>query len=154
VAAPTAIGEAITLPEAIARAIAANPLLRARTLEARARGAEAAQTARPPNPTLTVEVEDLGHAAGSALPSQTTISVSQRFELGHKRALRTRLAALERDSAEWDLAIARADIEGRVALAFVAVLIADAELVLARVDAGTAREMAAAVRPGAQRCWL
>jgi cobalt-zinc-cadmium efflux system outer membrane protein len=95
---------------------------------------------------VTTEVEDLGRTAGSAVPSQTTISLVQRFELGNKRALRTELATLQRDTAQWELAQARAEVVGRVASAFVAALVVDAHLALASLDAETADEIAATVR--------
>jgi outer membrane protein, heavy metal efflux system len=142
----SAAGGPVTLAEALARALASHPLLSARQFEVRAREADAAQASRPPNPSVSAEVEDLGSTAGSGMPSQTTISIAQRFELGDKRTLRTGLAALERDSAEWDLALLRADVEGRVVSAFVAVAIADAQLALARLDADTATEFASSVR--------
>jgi outer membrane protein, heavy metal efflux system len=139
-------GQALTLADAIARAVANHPLLAAHQLEVRAREADAAQAAKRLNPTMTSEIEDLGRSSVSSVPSQTTISITQRFELGNKQALRTGLADLERDNAEWELAVVRADIVGRVSSAFLSVLVADAQLALARVDAETADEIAATVR--------
>lgn len=135
----------LSLADATARALASHPRLAARRLEVEARTAEAAQAARPLNPSVSVELEDLGRAVGSSMPSQTTISVAQRFELGNKRALRTAVAALERDAAAWDIEIERAELVARVASAFVAVLSAEARLELARADAETAEEVSAAV---------
>jgi cobalt-zinc-cadmium efflux system outer membrane protein len=135
----------LSLAEAIARALVSHPRLAASRFEVAARTAEAAQAARPPNPSVSVELEDLGREAGSSMPSQTTISVAQRFELGNKRALRTSVAALERDAAAWDLELERAEVVAHVASAFVAVLSAEARLELARADADTAEEVSAAV---------
>lgn len=139
------VGPPITLTDAIARAVAQHPALASFQLEMDARAADAAQAARRPNPAVSAEVEDLGRPAGSAMPSQTTLSIAQRFELGGKRRLRTTLASLETDLANWDLKRARVALEGRVAQVFVRVLSVDAELVLARADADTAREVAATV---------
>ncbi|MSO49523.1 MAG: TolC family protein [Acidobacteria bacterium] len=136
---------AVTLAEAIARAVAQHPALVAFQLEMDARAADAAQAARRPNPTVSVDVEDLGRNVGSAMPSQTTVSLAQRFELGGKRQLRTSLASIEQELSKWDLKRARVALEGRVAQAFVRVLAADSELALARADAETAREVAATV---------
>ena len=135
----------ITMADAIARAVAQHPALSAARLEGEARAAEVAQATRRPNPTLSADVEDLGRTVGSAMPSQTTVSVAQRFELGNKRGVRTTLAELERTLADWDLTLARSDLEARVAQVFIDGLAADAELSLARADAETTREMAAAV---------
>ena len=57
-------GGPLSLAEAMARALASNPQLSVRQLEVRARQAEAAQAARPLNPAVSVDVEDLGRAGG------------------------------------------------------------------------------------------
>ncbi len=135
----------VSLADAIARAVAHHPRLAGQQLEVQAREAEAAQARRLPNPTISTDVEDLGFRAGSLMPSQTTVSVGQRFELGGKRQLRTSLAALDREAAVRDLALVRTQVERQVAQAFIRLLAADADLALVRDDAERARDVASAV---------
>jgi len=62
--------------------------------------------------------------------AETTIGVSQLFELGGKRMKRTKVAALESDLAAWDYEITRLDVLSEVAQAFVDVLSAQERLAL------------------------
>jgi cobalt-zinc-cadmium efflux system outer membrane protein len=135
----------LTLAEAMARAAREQPSVLADQLEVDARAAEVAQARRWLNPSTALDTEDLGRAADLAGPTQTTLSVTQRIELGGKLGLRTEAARTDRTIAESDLFVARHELERRAAGAFVRTLAAQAEVALAEQDAATAAETAAAI---------
>lgn len=135
----------LTLAEAITRAVGQQPALLAGQLEVEARAEEVAQARRWLNPSVLFDTEDFGRTTDLTGPVQTTVSLTQRIELGGKRRLRTEAAAGDRTIAEGDLLVARHEVERRVALAFVRVLAAEADLDLAQQDAATATEMAGVI---------
>jgi outer membrane protein, heavy metal efflux system len=136
----------LTLSEAVARALRAHPQLSAAQLEVDAHEAEAGQAARRPNPTTSLEIEDLARSSGTSRPSQTTFSVSQRIELGGKRGLRVAVADLSTEVARWDLRLTRGDLERRVGDAYVQALAATAAVALAQSEADTAASVSEAVK--------
>jgi outer membrane protein, heavy metal efflux system len=125
----------LTLRDAVALALLQNPSLAAFAWEARAREARILQSGRPPNPAVSVLLEDIGaqHFAGGGLNEpiqpQATIQLSQLIELGGKRAARQQLATLNRDLANWDYEAARIDILTEVSRAFTDVLAAQQAVV-------------------------
>jgi cobalt-zinc-cadmium efflux system outer membrane protein len=129
----------------MARAVRDQPALQAGQFEVDARAAEVAQARRWLNPSAAFDAEDLGRAADIAGPAQTTVSLTQRIELGGKRGLRTDAAAGNRTAAENDLLVARHEVERRVAAAFIRALAAQADVALAEQDAATAAETAAVI---------
>jgi outer membrane protein, heavy metal efflux system len=120
----------VSLRDAVALALLQNPALAAFAWETRAREARMLQVARPPNPLVTVLVEDIGapQFAGGGLSEpiqpQGTIQLSQLIELGGKRAARQQLAMSNRDLAAWDYEGARIDVLTEVSRAFTDVLAA------------------------------
>ncbi len=120
----------VSLRDAVSLALMQSPSLAAYAWETRAREARLLQAGRPPNPAVSVLLEDLGapQFAGGGLNEpiqpQATIQLSQLIELGGKRAARERLAALNRDLAGWDYETARIDVLTNVTQAFTDVLVA------------------------------
>ena len=120
----------VSLRDAVGLALLQNPALAAFAWETRAREARILQSGRPPNPAVSVLLEDIGarRFAGGGLNEpvqpQTTIQLSQLIELGGKRAARQRLATLNRDLAAWDYETARIDVLTEVSRAFTDVLAA------------------------------
>jgi outer membrane protein, heavy metal efflux system len=120
----------LSLRDALSLALVQNPGLAAFAWETRAREARVIQAGRPPNPVVSVLLEDLGarqFAAGGVnepVQPQTTIQLSQLIELGGKRAARERLAVANRDLAAWDYETARVAVLTQVARAFIDVLAA------------------------------
>ncbi len=117
----------ISLRDALALALMHNPELATFAWELRATEARRLQAGRPPNPTLSTLVEDIGAAKRFTGPSgliqpQTTIQLGQLIELGGKRAARRRLATAGRDLTAWDYEAARIDVLTRVSRAYFDVL--------------------------------
>jgi len=114
----------ITLHDALDATARSNPELAAAALGARVGDGRVRQAGLLPNPILSVEGENLGVPAGDsgAEPTQATLRFAQLIELGGKRDKRTRLAALERDGAQWEYEIRRAAVLAETAQRFIAVL--------------------------------
>ena len=94
-AAPAVVAESIRLEDAIARAIEARPELVAADAERRALEAAERQAALPPNPELSLEVEDVAGSGefSGVNEAQTTLRVLQPIELGGDRRARRTIAA-------------------------------------------------------------
>jgi len=124
----------LTLDKALELALRHNPDLAAYSLEVRALEASALQAGLRPNPELEVEVENFGGSREQENPdgtvnklkrfdgSETTITLSQLFELGGKRSKRKQVAALERDLLGWDYETKRLDTISEVTKAFIDLL--------------------------------
>ena len=144
--APTEPTGVLRLEDTLAAALLRNPELAADAYEVRAREAALVQAGAHPNPTLSLDLEDV---AGSGVfrgvdSAQTTLLLGQLIELGGKRAARVGLATADRDLASWDFEVRRIDVLVRSAAAFVEVLAAQEHLRLA----GEALQLARAM----QRC--
>lgn len=114
----------LTLLQAQALALVQHPKLAAFGWEVRAGEARTLQASLPPNPEVSLDIEDV---AGSGTlrgvqRAQITVHLSQRIELAGQRQKRTRVAALERDLVAWDYEAARIDVLTQVTQAFVEVL--------------------------------
>jgi len=129
VAEPTGV---LTLRQALALALLQNPEFAASGWEVRAGEARTLQAGLPPNPELSLTVEDFagsGELRGFS-STEITIQLSQVIELAGKRLKRARVAALERDLAAWDYEVKRLDVLTQVSQAFVDVLSAQEQLAL------------------------
>jgi len=149
VPAPPEPGGVLQMRDALALVLLRNPELAADSHELRAREAALLQARALPNPTLSLEVEDVAGSGefGGVEQAQTTLLLGQLIELGGKRAARTSLAAAERDLAAWDYELRRIDVLAGTAAAFVEVLAAQERLSLAE----EALELAQAVERVASR---
>jgi cobalt-zinc-cadmium efflux system outer membrane protein len=126
-------GTPLSLPEALARTLQHNPELAAWSEELRARDAEVLQAGLRPNPVLSLEAENLagsGEFSGTKA-TETTVSLSQKLELGGKRARRQALAESGTAVAGREYDLARADTLARTTERFIAVLAAQERLQLA-----------------------
>ena len=114
----------LTLEDAVAQAIAAEPAVVAADAEIAAIEARAVQAGLAPNPEVSAELQDapgFGSHAGFRR-AETTLSLSQRLELGGKRDARTRAIRFEREVALADREALRRTVAARTARAFVGVL--------------------------------
>jgi cobalt-zinc-cadmium efflux system outer membrane protein len=136
---------AITLEEARAKALEANPELQAGIAHARALEGAFRQSRALPNPDLSFEAEDFGGNLPPEAVSQRTLSISERVEWFGKRTARVEAARLERDVAALDLERRRLDVRQEVDRRFATVLVAQQRLAIARENAATAAEVRAAV---------
>lgn len=124
----------LTLEDALQRMLAENYQLKAQQHAVVATDSQGQQFAVRPNPELALEVEEFGgsgdYSGSDAL--QATVSLSQRLELGGKRARRQQLAEQQRRVAEQQLVVTRSELISTTKERFVAVLVANKQLKLAQ----------------------
>lgn len=122
----------ITLARALNLVMKYNPSLAALAEEIRAKEAAALQAGLLPNPAVGLEVENF--AGKDKLRgfdgAETTLFLSQLFELGEKRQKRRRVGDLEKNLAGWDYRSREQDMLAGTAKAFVDVLAAQLRLAL------------------------
>jgi cobalt-zinc-cadmium efflux system outer membrane protein len=125
-AAPPEPSGILRLQDALALALLRNAGLAADSYELRAREAALLQAGALPNPTQSLELEDVaGTGEFSGVDqAQTTLLLGQLIELGGKRAARIEVAAAERDLAAFGYEVRRIDVLAGTAGAFVDVLAA------------------------------
>lgn len=117
----------LTLAQAIAHAQEHAPALRGAEASARVAEAGLAVAAMRPNPTLSVETNNVlgsGRYAGFG-SAERTVSLSVPLEIGGKRQARINVAEAEHAAASVGLAVARTDLVQRVTEAFVLVAAAE-----------------------------
>lgn len=119
----------LSLNEAIELAIAANPSLRSARQEIGIAEAGQIQAGLMPNPELALLREGMSKGTRTQ-----TVQISQRLELGGKRAARVALAEGERRVAAQDLAITLAELRGNVTTAYFDALTAQERLDLAQAS--------------------
>ncbi len=123
----------LTLDDVIDRTLNQNPKLATFTQEVRAREFESRQAGRYPNPELSIEMENIagsGEFSGTD-SAETTIRISQLFELGGKRARRQEIGRTEQFLAEQEYNIVRTELLSETTAQFFAVLAAQQRLYLA-----------------------
>jgi cobalt-zinc-cadmium efflux system outer membrane protein len=114
-------GAALTLSDALSRAIEANPDLKAFAFELPALAGRREQAGLRPNPEIGLEVENVtgsGEFRG-AKSAEITLALSQLIELGGKRGLRVGVVDAAYGLAESDLAVQRLDLAAEVLRRFV-----------------------------------
>lgn len=136
--------EPVTLAAALSRADESSPRVAQAKAQADAAEARARQAGVSPNPELSLEVENF---AGTGIfeglrSTETTLALSQRFELGGKRSARVGVAKAERDFAFLSYKSAIADLERDIRLAHAELRAAEDRAVLARENTGAAQELA------------
>lgn len=120
-------GAPLTLAQAVSRALASHPELRAAEHEI-----DAADAARDqagvllPNPTLGIELEDTRRETRT-----TTLLLSQPIELGGKRAARIEAAERAREVARAQRAQREVELRAAVTSAYFAALLAQEQVTLA-----------------------
>lgn len=124
--APAKTTIALTLHEALARAVQRSPELKTYSHDLRAADALVLQAGLKPNPEVAVAVENPTGSGrfknGDEL--EQTLQLSRLLELGGKRPARIAEAKAERVLIEWDYEAKRVDVLKDTTLAFVAVLAA------------------------------
>ena len=130
------------LHDSQALALLYSPRLAAFSWDVRAHEARTLQAGLAPNPELSFRMEDVAgsdafHGVESA---ESTLQLSQRLELGGKRARRHRVADLDEDVAGWDYETVRIEVLSEVTQAFTVVLAAQERLELADELVRIARE--------------
>lgn len=124
----------LSLQDALAMALAANPEIAAARNEQSAVEASILQAGARPNPTLGLQLQDTRRDS-----RETTVLLSQPFELGGKRAARVQAAERGRDVAGADLEARQVEVRAAVITAFFDVLAAQESLRLAQESTALAR---------------
>jgi len=132
----------LTLEQAIAKALATNPTLRAAAIDVAIADGVRRQAGLLPNP----EVSFLREGTQRGTRTQT-VQLSQLIELGGKRSARMRLADREQSLATGNLSVARTDLRVDVTMAFFDALGAQERVRLA----GTSLEVAGKAAVAAQK---
>ncbi len=145
--ASAAAAEPVTLAQALDRAQAGSPVISAAEANVRAAEGRARQAGLPPNPEISVEVENFsgtGPYEGMS-SSESTFAVEQRLELGGKRGARRNAAQAEVEAARLRVSVARADVARDVRGAYAEALAAESRALLARQAAERAEDLARVV---------
>lgn len=146
---------ALTIEDAVARALDAAPLLKAREEGLRAADGAYRQAGARPNPELLIEVENFGGSGAfdDVDSAEFSYSLAQQVERRGKRRARRAVAGADREIAGFNVERTRLDVIFSAQSAFVEALAADAVLDLARARAESAAETsrAAARRVAAAR---
>ena len=138
---------ALTLAKALSAALTGSPKLASFAWSVRIAEAEQLQAGLLPNPELEAEYEGFGgtgEAAGLG-SAEAGIMLSQLVELGQKRSRRVAMAAAERKLAGWDYETARIAVLTDVASRFIAVLVLQENVLLAKENLALAGQTRAAV---------
>ncbi len=141
--ATAAFAEPITLDEAIAKAIEAAPSIRANEAAVAAAQAGRVQAGVRPNPTVTVEGENLVGSGPYNVFGQAEITgtYSQTIERGGKRDARVAYAERDIGFAEASSRVARLELVSAVQRAFLDVVIAGYVVEIAETRLGVEVEM-------------
>ncbi|UVW30515.1 TolC family protein [Massilia sp. H6] len=127
----------LTLEQAVAKALAANPTLRAAALDVAIAEGARRQAGVFRNPEVSFVRE------GTQRGTRTqTVQLSQVLELGGKRSARIRLAERERSLAEGNLGVARTDLRADVTTAYFDALGAQERLQVAQASLDVASKAA------------
>ena len=139
-----AFAEPVSLSDALARGRDASPRIAKAKAELKAAEGRAIQAGVRPNPTLSAEVENFSGTGPYRTfgQTETTVAVSQPFELGGKRRARKEVASAERAFAQIALRKAEADLGYDIIVSHAELRAAEDRAVLARQVLARAAELA------------
>lgn len=118
----------LTLSDALAAALMHNPELHAFAYEIRMADAHALQAGLWPNPELSLSVDEYNRDGAGFDSAETSIVLSQQFELGGQRRKRAHVAAVQGEMAGWEYEQKRIDLFTETTLAFIDVMAATRHL--------------------------
>lgn len=139
---------ALTLREAVAKAQQLAPGLQGADAALRAADANVQLAGLRPNPTLSVEAENVmgsGRYAGFG-GGEKTISLSMPLELGGKRQARVRAAQADREAAGWNAKSTLSDVTLQLTEAFIALAASERRLAVDRTGRDLAERALTAAR--------
>ncbi len=146
-AGPDPAARTLTLAAALERAQRSNPELRALEFESQALDSRREQAGASLNPELTVAPENVFGSGGfnGVDAGELTLSLSQVFERGGKRARRVAVVEAEMSVAEIERSARRVDLLAEVTREFIAIVAGQERLAAARSEAEVAAGTLAAV---------
>lgn len=114
----------LTLSQALARAVAANPRLSVAEREIGVATGRRLQAGAFPNPEIAVDVENVGGSGQyrGTRSAETTLSLGQLIEFPGKRDARVAAASADVDVTRWQRQAERLDVLSETAIAFVNIL--------------------------------
>lgn len=123
--ATVAFAQAVSLDEAVSKALEATPIVQANDASISAARAGRAQAGVKPNPTVTVQQENFFGTGpiGAFNQAEFTVTYGQTIERGGKRQARVGVADSEIGLAEASARVARLDFAAEVQRAFIDVFI-------------------------------
>jgi len=144
----TNTGQRISLQEVIAETLEKNPGLATFPYRLRAADAEKLQASLMPQPSLSVEAENLAgdEPADGINGAEITVALSQLIELGGKRRQRTQVASLSLDNTQLAYDQARLEVLGEAVRRYVMLAEAQERVALAERSLALARQSEAAAR--------
>lgn len=154
-ASPHNYAGAMSLKQAIERALDNSPRLKSSQASYLARQGERRSASALPNPGIGLDVENVGGSKQlrDSNPRQTTFGVNQLIEIGGKRSARTDIAEQGVTLAQYDNVAARLDLIRDVELAYADAVAAQAQVAIAEDEKKRATAMLKTVkqRVGAAR---
>lgn len=139
-----AFAEPVSLSDALARGQDVSPRIAKAKAELEAADGRAMQAGVRPNPVVSAEVENFSGTGPYRTfgQTETTVAVSQPFELGGKRRARKEVAAADRAIARIALRKAEADLSHDIIVSHAELRAAEERAVLARQVLARAVELA------------
>lgn len=134
----------VTLADALSQGAEQSPRIVQAKAQAEAAEARARQAGVSPNPELGLEIENFAGTGPfrDVRGAETTLRVTQRFEMGGKRSARVAVAAAERDFALLSFKRTQADLARDIRTAHAGLRSAEDLAMLARENVGQARDLA------------
>lgn len=133
----------VSVEEAVARALAANPATRASRQSIAAAQAGRIQAGVRPLDELEVDIENPVSTGGVFRDTEVTVALARTFERGGKREARIAVAEREIDLAEANALVRRLDLAQTIEQAFVDALIADVRIMAAESQLDIERTLTA-----------
>ena len=124
-------GDSLSLPTVLAKVAAGNPLMRSFAVRGRRASALINQAGRGPNPTLSLDAENMGGSYSAFSQSEIALGLTQRLEFGGKRGARKTAAIADSLSIELENSITRFELYALTRERFYATLHAQEQLALA-----------------------
>lgn len=137
----------LTLKQALSMTKEYNSELAGSAAEVEAKTAKIIQADLLPNPEISAEIENFGGQDNlrGFDNAETTLSLSQRLELGGKRGKRQTVAQLDKGLAQWDLKSKQSEVLSLAAQSYMQVLAEQEQLVQAESLERLAGQMHSAV---------
>lgn len=135
------ISDSLSLPEALARALDDNPLLRTLRWDVEAAAGRLRQAGLRPNPEASFEIENFAGTLPGFSESEMTLSIGQLFELGGKRGARLRAARSGAGLVRSDFDQARLEVASLVIRRYFEMLAAQEGVALADENIAIADEI-------------
>lgn len=136
-------GTAVTMAEAVARALKSSPALKAKDERSQAAESNVRQAGASPNPALSVEVENFGGTGRftDLNESEMSLGVSQRIELGGKQTARVSVASADKALLEMERERLESAVAYEARAAYIELFAAQSSLSIAEAQLKVAEDI-------------